>query len=408
MRVSRRRVCALLAVVACGAALTACNELPFVGGADATTFEVYAWGRNDFGQLGDGTFESRSTPVKLVGLPGEVRQISAGNTFSVALLADGTVWAWGNNDRGQVASGKFSRSNKPVKVFGLNSITMVAAGREHGLAVHSDGTVYGWGDNTYGQLGTGTTNQAPTITPVRMAGVSNAAQVAAGWGTSFVLDNVGNLYALGRNTSARLGIGTAQETNVLVPTEVVGVAPVTQIDAGEGHGVALRYNNVAWAWGSDLYGQLGDDKAGEDPDPNPSPVRGFIVNDKPLAIGIAAGSSHTVVLAGASDGSANTRVWSVGHGGYGQMGNGTKAERHPFRVEAVNLTRVTKVDAGGQHTLALDSTGRVWAWGHNFHGAIGDGTTSDRTTPVQLTALTGVTTVSAGGGTSFAIRAAAG
>ena len=102
------------------------------------------------------------------------------------------------------------------------------------------------------------------------------------------------------------------------------------------------------------------------------------MRDKNLAIGIAAGQHHTVVIGGAPDGSVNTRVWSVGQGTHGQMGNGAKPEKNPFRVPASNLTQVTKVDAGERHTLALDSAGRLWAWGQNLNGEIGDGTTTDR------------------------------
>jgi alpha-tubulin suppressor-like RCC1 family protein len=403
-------VCALVTVLVCGAALTACSELPFVGGgsADAAAVEVYAWGRNDYGQLGDGTFEPRLSPVKVVGLPGNVRQLSAGSFHSLALMSDGTVWAWGYNSKGQLGNGNTTNSNRPVKVFGLTSVTAVAADSEHSLAVTSDGSVYGWGNNAFGQLGTGTTTDTPTTAPVRMAGVSDAAQVAVGANSSFVLDKVGNLFALGSNADARLGIGTAKDVNVLVPTAVVGVAPVTHVDAGSGHAVALRYDNIAWAWGNDTKGQLGDGKADDDPDPNPSPVRGFIVDGKNLAIGIAAGENHTAIIAGASDGSANTRVWSVGQGRYAQMGNGEKPDRQSFRVPASNLTQVTHVAAGDRHTVARDSSGRVWTWGQNLRGAIGDGTTTERTTPVQVPTLTGVTAVGAGYGTGFAVRPAAG
>jgi alpha-tubulin suppressor-like RCC1 family protein len=392
----------------CGSALPACGELPFGGGsADAAAVEVYAWGENDRGQLGDGTFEQRLTPVKVVGLPGDVRQLSAGPAHSLALMADGSVWAWGSNGMGQLGNGNTTNSNRPVKVFGLTSVTAVAAGSQHSLAVTSDGSVYGWGENARGQLGTGTTTDAPTTAPVRMVGVDNAAQVAAGFGASYVLDKVGNLFAVGSNDQAQLGIGTAKDVRVVSPTAVVGVAPVTHVDAGNGHAVALRYDNIAWAWGNDFYGQLGDQKASKDPDPDPSPVRGFIVDGRNLAIGIAAGQNHTVVIAGATDGSANTRVWSVGQGKYGQLGNGATDDQS-FRVAASNLTQVTHVDAGFRHTVARDSSGHVWAWGQNLKGAIGDGTTTPRTTPVQIPSLSGVTAVAAGANSSFAIRTAAG
>jgi alpha-tubulin suppressor-like RCC1 family protein len=113
------------------------------------------------------------------------------------------------------------------------------------------------------------------------------------------------------------------------------------------------------------------------------------------------------VIGAASDGSANSRVWSVGQGTYAQLGNGKNPESQAFRVDATNLTQVAKVDAGFRHTLALDTSGRLWAWGQNLEGEIGDGTTTERTTPV-LTTLNGVIAISAGYATSYAIRRTSG
>ena len=394
------RISLLMVMVLCVSVMPACEATP---SGEGGAVEVFAWGNNDVGQLGDGTRENRPTPVKVVGLPGGVHQVSTSGRHSLALMSDGTVWAWGANSVGQLGNGTTENSAKPVKVFGLISVTMVAAGGQHSVAVDSNGTMWGWGSNIVGQLSTGTTGTDPVVVPVRASGISNAAQVAAGFAATYVVDTVGNLFAVGRNDRSQLGIGTSQDIIVSSPRAVVGVAPVTQVDAGQIHAVALRYDNIAWAWGDDYYGQLGDTKAG-DPDPNPSPVRGFIVNGKNLAIGIAAGVNHTAVLGAASDGSANSRVWTVGQGRFGQLGNGKTPDSQSLRVDASNLTQVAKIDAGALHTLALDTAGRVWAWGRNLNGEIGDGTTTQRTTPVQVPGLSGVIGISAGGSVSFAIR----
>ncbi|RYZ44304.1 MAG: RCC1 repeat-containing protein, partial [Myxococcaceae bacterium] len=121
--------------------------------ADGT---VWAWGYNRYGQLGNNTTTDRLAPVKVTGLTGVVVDIAAGNEHSVAVKADGTVWAWGRNDLGQLGDNTTTQRLKPVKVSGLTGVMAVAAGYRYSLALKTDGTVWAWGDNASGKLGDGT------------------------------------------------------------------------------------------------------------------------------------------------------------------------------------------------------------------------------------------------------------
>jgi alpha-tubulin suppressor-like RCC1 family protein len=156
---------------------------------------VWTWGGNDFGQLGDGTLASRSTPERVTGLPLYIAGISAGGGFAARLGAggssatggfatvlgtDGTVWAWGDDSAGQLGNAPSSTPvTRPVNTIGVGSgITQLSAGHFHVLALKSNGAVVAWGGNAHGQLGNGSTAQVTG--PVQVTGLTNATQVAAG------------------------------------------------------------------------------------------------------------------------------------------------------------------------------------------------------------------------------------
>ena len=139
--------------------------------------EIWAWGRNDSGQLGDGTLTRRLSPGQVRGLS-EVVAIAAGSYHSLAVKTDGTVWAWGWNQYGQLGDGTFATRLAPVQVNGLSGVVGVAAGRYHSLALKSDGTVWAWGWNDSGQLGDKTF--ATRLAPVQVSELSGVVGIAAG------------------------------------------------------------------------------------------------------------------------------------------------------------------------------------------------------------------------------------
>jgi len=129
---------------------------PIVGGGFHTIAlkkdgTVWTWGKNDFGQLGDGTTNNSSTPVKVIGLSG-VKVIAGGQSYTIALKEDGTVWAWGLNDKGQLGYGTITNRSTPVQVSGLFGVIKIVTGNYHSIALKADGTVWAWGLNSYVQL----------------------------------------------------------------------------------------------------------------------------------------------------------------------------------------------------------------------------------------------------------------
>ncbi len=161
---------------------------------------VWAWGRNYYGQLGNpdicmGSFCYSTSPVPVSGLRSAVA-IAAGDVHSVAVLADGSVWAWGDNLAGELGNGTITACPPcglptPVQAVGVSGVTTVAAGTAHTLALRSDGTVLAWGNNAFGQLGDGTTNSSPVAVPVQR--LRRVAAISAGRG---FLNDGGGVHSL--------------------------------------------------------------------------------------------------------------------------------------------------------------------------------------------------------------------
>jgi alpha-tubulin suppressor-like RCC1 family protein len=307
---------------------------------------VTAWGLNGHGALGDGTTTDRSTPVQVRGLTGVITQVAAGEQFSLALRSDGTVWAWGRNDHGQLGRGTTSSGELvPARVAVLNRVTKISAGRDFALALRSDGIVFAWGANRFGQIGNGTTSFSPVSVPVKIAGLSQVTGISAGWNSSLATENS-------------------------------GIAAVTSV----------------WAWGNNDDGQLGDGTTAG----HSTPER---VTGVPVSIaGISAGGQFAAVLG--TDGS----VWGWGTNGLGQLNFApTVPVTRPVSVIAAG-SRITQISAGGGHMLALRSDGTVLGWGLNVRGQLGNGIQTQVSGPVQVTNLGGATQVAAGTLASYAVH----
>ena len=202
-----------------------------------------AWGYNYFGQLGDGSYgHNRTTPVEVSNLGGaELKAIAAGSSHSLALKADGTVLAWGDNTSGQLGDGTNDKSTIPVQVEDpndlsgfLSGVNAIAVGWSHSLALKDDGTVWAWGENRSGQLGNGSTTNSNT--PVQVSDLDGVKAVAAGWGHSLALKDDGTVWAWGDNQLGQLSDGT--NANSSTPVQVSNLDGVQAIAAGSDHSLA--------------------------------------------------------------------------------------------------------------------------------------------------------------------------
>ncbi len=399
---------------------------------------VYSWGYNEFGQLGDGTTETRLTPVKVKGLGGigflsGVKSVRLGTSHALALMNDNdqTVVSWGSNVYGQLgnnsAMGEENHSATAVQVLGLDGATPLAgvkdisAGRNHSLALLQNKTMVAWGKNEFGQLGDGINDDSNIAVQVKnfngSGALTNVAAISAGGNHSLALlaDAETTVVAWGKNDVGQLGDGTNDDSNLPVYVKGFGEAEhltnVTAISAGRHHSLALLENTGVAAWGGNAVGQLGD---GTFDDSN-VPLRVQGVNGVGLLTGvksIAAGGTFSLALL------LNKTVAAWGENSSGQLGEGTEDEQSaPVLVKAKggsgNLSDVKMVAAGYEHGLALLEDGGVLGWGGNYYGTIGDGTNTNRVTPVEtysplnlgIVRLTDIIQVAASRDFTLALRA---
>jgi len=284
-----------------------------------------------------------ATPADVSGTG--VTQVSAGGLHSLALHSDGTVWAWGNNFFGQLGNGtaNSSASLTPVQVTGLTGVTQVSAGGFDSLALRSDGTVWAWGMNNVGQLGDGTT--ASTEVPVQVTGLSQVTGISAGYDASLATSTRGitaltSVWAWGGNSMGQLGDGTF--TNHLTPEQVGIPTPyIAGISAGHQFAVVLGTDGSSWAWGADGSGQL--DNA---PTSNPVTRPVQMTTTGSGITQLSAGYDHVLALR------SNGTVLAWGGNAQGQLGDGA-AGGTSGPVQVAGLTGASQVSAGAQFSLAV-------------------------------------------------------
>lgn len=271
----------------------------------------------------------------------------------------------------------------------LADVVQIAAAWDHSCAIVGGGAVKCWGANSSGQLGDGTTIDRST--PVDVVGLQEGvAALAVGDRSSCALTMTGGVKCWGSNDAGQLGDGTRLQR--LAPVDVSGLTTgANAIAAGSWHACAVTLTGRVWCWGDNFHGQLGDGTT----QGHPSPVELQTVSNVDE---IAAGSGHTCALGGGS-------VVCWGDNGYGQVGDGSGFGMRTIPAPVVGLdSGIASIDAGALHTCVTTTTGAGKCWGFNSSGELGDGSTTTRTTPVDVTGLAGpAQVIRAGNGYSCAL-----
>jgi alpha-tubulin suppressor-like RCC1 family protein len=336
---------------------------------------LLAWGDNNCGQLGDGTTSYHTSPVKIFNDVLFIAEEQFGDyRFFLTIKNDGSLWAWGDNNCGQLGDGTTIDRAMPVKI--LNDVASATAKNFSSFAIKSDGSLWAWGENDFCQLGNGTTQNQTT--PVNI--LNDVASIVTGEYSSYAIKNNGSLWAWGYNSSGQIGNGTT--TNCKSPVKILN--DVVSVSAGGSYSLAIKSDGSLWAWGNNKYGQLGDKTTTN----CKSPVK--ILDD---VVSVSAGYRHSLAIK--SDGS----LWAWGENGRGQLGNGTtNRSTIPIKI----LDDVISIAAGRLHSLAIKSDGSLWAWGDNDRGQLGNGTTNGSTIPIKI--LDDVISVTANDFSSFVIK----
>ncbi|WP_051277325.1 PKD domain-containing protein [Marmoricola sp. URHB0036] len=360
----------------------------------------WTFGENSFGQLGNGTTTTRRTPGPVTGLNGVI-DLHGGREHVVALKSNGTVWTWGSNVEGQQGRGTTANTLAPTQVTSLGTDNVaVETGHNHTMVLKSNGTVWEFGLNTDGQLGDGTTTLRRS--PVQVAGITDAVAIAAGRDMSYAIRANGQLWGWGRNDEGQLGDGTT--TRRLAPVRVgtsINFTGVKAITGGRDHAVAVKTDGSVWSWGENDYGQVGDGSTTDRLTPVAIDVNGATAG-MGTASDAAAGAHHSFALR--TDGT----VASWGRNYRTELGDGTSTNRtRPVNVlmgttGSTPLTGAVSIGSGrdmGNVTLA---DGRVMAWGHNLYGQLGDGTTTNRTRAIVVPGISNAVKAS-GGGSAYGV-----
>ncbi|MCF7808221.1 MAG: choice-of-anchor D domain-containing protein [Candidatus Marinimicrobia bacterium] len=391
-----------------------------------TDGKIYAWGSNEYGELGDGNggvFGAADSAAVMVDMSGvlngkTVDTLVAGFNTSYALTTDGKVYAWGANDYGQLGNGtggfgEFSTTPVAVDMTGALdglTVTQITSTGAHVIVLASNGKLYGWGGNLFGELGNASMNDSYSPVAVDMSGVLSGktiSKISAGFSHSLVLTSDDSLFAWGSNEFGQLGRGApagfdentfaAYGSTVPVAVDmdhVLSGKTIVDMAAQGDHSLVIDNTGKAYAWGKNWDGELGDNNGGFD-------VLSFTGAEADTAVAVDmtqslngkivglvdAGAKHSLILA--SDGTLH----AFGSAEVGQLGNGwisvdfsTVYADSSVAVDmsgVLNGKTVTAIAAGDLHNLVLTSEGKVYAWGSNWMGALGDGSLQDRSTPVE-------------------------
>lgn len=330
---------------------------------------VQCWGANTFGQLGIGTTSDLSYPSFFASGIVDAVAIASGNFYSCALLSGGQVRCWGDNSSGQLGDGTVAGRLTPVSVKGLSLVTAIAAGARHACALLANGSVSCWGQNFFGQLGDGTTVNRLTPVPAVLPLPALSIAVGSDYTCAVLVD--GKARCWGFNFAGQLGDGTT--TNRTTPTLVSGLSDVVALTAGDAHTCAQHAGGGVYCWGDNRFGALGDGTTVRQLEP-------VSVNQAFGATAVEAGVFHTC----ATYANGFSRCW--GRNFFGQVGDGTTIDRlAPAVVRDIAGTSLAeRVAVGERHSCAVRDNGTVACWGDNSLGQLGDGTTTNRLTPVTV------------------------
>ena len=366
-----------------------------------TNGTLWTWGLNNFGQLGNNVNNSSATNFsstpQLVGTNGAANtnavwaNVAAGGRgadvstnqfggFSLGIQTNGTLWAWGANHVGQLGLGSTNAHFVPTRVGVDSNWFQVEGGATHTLALRRDGSLWAWGANNVGQLGIGSTNSFSL--PIRVGTDSAWVEIRAGGFFSLARRADGTIWAWGANTNGQLGIGVS--TNRSSPTMIGTDSDWAGISAGVSHSLAVKTNGTLWAWGLNNFGQLGSGSGT------------LFQTNRPMQIGPdtdwslpEAGSFHSFGI------KAGGGLFAWGANEFGQLGNGQSgSDENRFSPTQIAPSETWRAIDASTHSLGMTTDGRVFAWGWNSHGQVGNGNTNNQAGPVLLNFIAGTNSVS--------------
>lgn len=345
-----------------------------------TSHRMYCWGNDSFGQLGDGGLnEFKSTPVLVAGNVVDWLAVTVGDSHTCGLRMTGQLYCWGSDAHGKLGDGgTFRDRSTPVAVAGdITDWTSASAGGDHTCARRSTGRIYCWGSDSRGQVGDGGSNTDRSAPVLVAGGATNWGAVSTGLSHTCARKTTGRLYCWGNDLTGQLGNG-GTNANATSPVPVAGSATTrwTLVAAGATHTCARRSNGRLFCWGSDAAGQLGDGGGPNSFESTPVQVAGRTTD----WVAVAAGDFSTCAR------KSNGRLYCWGSDAVGQLGNGgaNTSTRAPVQVAGRAIDWST-VAVGERHACARKTGRTLFCWGRDDFGQLGDGgANADRSSPVAV------------------------
>lgn len=316
---------------------------------------MWAWGSNEFGQLGTGDNSPSTSPLE-IGSGNVWTQVSRGQFHNIALDEFGRIWTWGLNKRGQLGTSDFVDRNIPTMLAGLRGYTKVVAGAYHSVALKNDGSIKAWGENKVGQLGDGTNLHANS--PVTIISISNVKDIAAGAQHTLAIKTDGTLHSWGSNGYGQLGSGTDRNS----PAQVGMDNDWQMVGAGLQSSSALKPGGNVYVWGKNYNGQLGiGSKVNQ-----MTPVLGG-----PDVDGMDAGAKHAILNSLANG------TFVAGSNVFNQLGAGVEKNDIANTAPISPAMGWGLVEAGEYHNILESGNGEIYSFGRNNKGQTGVGYMSE-------------------------------
>jgi alpha-tubulin suppressor-like RCC1 family protein len=393
-----------------------------------TPFTTYYYRIRSFNTIGDTSIYSNAVSISL--RPSGWLAVTLGETYTIALANDRTLWGWGNNSSAQVNPANSALTIiRPVLLTNDVDWSNICSGYYHALAIKTDGVLWSWGDNSYGQLGIGNTNSVFALS--RIGTVSDWTFSAGGEYHTIAIKTDDTLWAWGDNTYGQLGQGDIIERNT--PTQIGSLSDWSSIASGGRHNLGIKTNGTLWTWGWGYWGQLGNGAG----DPTGGSTTN-IIEPTPLSIGtdsdwsteqnvgISANYTQSYVLkttgtlwawgqnysntpgqvgtdtdwamitAGGGDPNSTYRLarknngtlWTWGFNNYGQLGWGdTGYAEKTILTQIITPLVWSTVSAGGYHNAGIATDGNIWVWGRNDYYQLGLNDPINRTIPYPFGSL---------------------
>ena len=337
--------------------------------------QVWGWGDNGYGQLGNSSIAIQRTPVSILGNKKTFCQITIGRNFSVGVDKSGGVWGWGYNKFGQLGNNTTAYVGTPISIKGSKkTFCQITIGSQNASGIDKYGQVWGWGYNNKGQAGNNLSNQI-IFTPISIQGVKKTfCQISVSYSYSTLgLDKNGQIWGWGYNNYGQLGINSL--TAKCTPVSIQGAKKTfCQISSGKGHSAGIDKNGQIWGWGYNSFGQVGCysnlNKS--------TPVS--ILGAKKTFCQITAQQNTTISV------DKNGQTWSWGYNPYGGLGDGTTLARcTPVSILGAKKTFCKIANGDNYFTVGIDKNGQVWCWGYNSYGQLGDNNPgTNKCTPISI------------------------